>query len=204
MLRLRSLFLIALVASFASASPILVSVSGQFSDLDENPDIVANDLIAPDGIFSLRFIVDSNPTPSDSLVGGFDLLFSSFQYELNSTPVNVTPDFIRFFTTPAGGLFSVFFGPKTGFLNGVPIPVFEFTGTQLFTGTPAAPVFADGAFPASGLIYTDKDNFDSPAGPFQVQLTALPEPSTFGLVGIASLLIGVSGWLKRTSKTVSR
>lgn len=205
MLRLFVLFLITLASSTANAAPILLSVSGQFSDIDTNPDIVPNDLIVPDGIFSLSFVFDSNPTPSDVTVGGFNAPFSNFQYFLNNVPVNVTPDFVRFWTTPTGGLFTVFFGPTSGFVNGVPIPVFEFSGPQLFTGPNSAPVFAPGTFQAAGLTYSDEDNIDFPTGPLTVQLTAIPEPSTFALAGIAFIvLIGVSGRLNRTARTSAR
>lgn len=198
MSRLLCLFLLTLIASIASANPILFSVSGQFSDADENPDLVANTLVAPDAVFSLSFLIQGNPVSSDVTAGGFNVPFSDFRYQLNNVPVNVTPDFIRFWTTPAGGLFSVFFGPTTGFINGIPIPVFEFTGPQLFSGTNAAPVFAEGAFQTGGIAYSDEQNLDFPTG-LTVQLTAIPEPSTFALAGLASILIGFAARRNRAA-----
>jgi hypothetical protein len=186
----------ALVATTAGAAPITISVSGQFpSSITAVPP-----LAAPNATFSISFVVDSNPTPSNMTSTGFDAPFSGFSYRLNGAPVGSTAQFIRFFTASDNGLFSVFFGPESGFMNGIPIPIFEFQGPQLFTGTTSAPVFGFGTVQTTGWTYSDAQNFASPSG--NLPVTATPEPSSLFLSG-AGLGAALFGVVRRRARAVN-
>jgi hypothetical protein len=166
--------------AMASAAPLLVSASGQFSSTD-----VAGPLVTPDGIFSLSFAVDSNPTPvaNSVTVNSFDVPVEGFSYELNNVPVSVVPSEITFDTLGDGGLFSVVIG--SGFTG----EEFIFQGDQAFSGTTAAPVFATGQYNVTGVTYEDQANFDSPAAIGDAAISPAPEPSTLLLIscGLAAV-----------------
>jgi hypothetical protein len=167
----------------ASASTLFVSATGQFSgsDVGDFP------LVTPNGVFSLRFAVDSNPAPLAGSVSslGFDVPVKDFSYSLNNATVNVAPNEITFYTLADGGLFSVAIGSGLSGLD------FLFEGGQVFTGTTASPVFAPGNFAITQWTFSDPSNFDS-----QTPLAALasvtptPEPSSvFFLTGGLVVLI---------------
>jgi len=165
----------------ASADVLDVSVSGQFSNSD-----VADALVTPNGLFSLSFPVDSNPTPVTGTVTslGFDVPVENFTYSVNNTPVAVTPSEIRFNTFANGGLFDVTIG------SGLTAAEFDFQGDQAFSGTTAAPVFAAGNYAISGWTYSDPVNYDSPT-PVSGTVAVTPEPSTTLLVSCClAALIG--------------
>lgn len=190
--------LAAVAATSAGAAPILLSVSGQFS----NSDVAVSPLVVPNGTFSLSFVFDSDPLPSNVTSGGFDVPFWAFGYELNNVAVNVAPSFIRFWSAGSGGLFSVFFGPESGFINGIPIPIFEFTGPQLFTGTTSVPQFDLGTLQTTSWTYSDVQNFDSQATSLTVAVTPTPEPSSL-LLGGAGLGAALIGAMRRSAKQTS-
>jgi hypothetical protein len=183
MMRKPLLLLILSIAAcgMASAATLLISASGQFSNTD-----VADPLVAPNGIFSLRFAIDSNPTPLALSVTGtsFDVPVADFSYELNNVPVSVVPSEITFFTLSDGGLFGVTLG------SGFAADEFSFQGDQVFGGTTAAPTFAVGHFNVSGVTYSDPANFDSPAAIGSVAVSPSPEPSTLLLIscGLAVMI----------------
>src|SRR5262245_27027988 len=110
--------LAALPDAIATAGTLQLSVSGQLS----GSDVSVSPLVVPDGLFALSFNFDSNTVPSNVSSGGFDLQFSNFSYKLNNIALNIVPDFIRLLSAASGGLLTVFFGPESGFLNGIPIP----------------------------------------------------------------------------------
>jgi hypothetical protein len=175
MMRKPLLLLILSIAAcgMGSAAPLLVSASGQFSSTD-TPD----SLVSPNGIFSLGFAVDSDPTPLANSVTalGFDVPVEDFSYELNNVPVSVVPSEITFNTLGDGGLFSVTIG--SGFSG----EEFIFEGDQAFSGTTASPVFAAGQYNVSGVMYEDPVNFDLPAAIGNVSISPAPEPSTLLLI----------------------
>jgi hypothetical protein len=78
---------------------------------------------------------------------------------LNGANVAVAPASIRFYNNAAGGLFTLFFGPESGFLNGQPIPELSFEGDQAFTGALSNPTFASGSFSVGDWTYSDALNF---------------------------------------------
>jgi len=157
----------------ASANVLDVSASGQFSNSD-----VADALVTPNGLFSLSFDVDSNPTPLTGTVTtvSFDVPVENFTYKVNNSPVNVTPSEITFYTLADGGLFAVNFG--AGFTESS----FVFEGDQVFSGTTAAPSFASGGYAVSDWTYSDAaGNYDTES-PVSGTVAVTPEPSTTLLV----------------------
>jgi len=153
----------------ASAEPLLVTASGQFSSVD-----FPGALVTPNGVFSLSFAVGSNPTPLAGTVTSlsFDVPVTDFAYELNNTPVAVTPSEITFYTLADGGLFNITFG------SGLSAAELGFQGDQAFSGTTAAPTFAFGDYAVSSWTYSDPVNFDSGSGTVSIS----PEPSTVLLI----------------------
>src|SRR5215471_2030447 len=171
----------------AGASTIVISASGQFS----SGNTPAPPLELPNAAFAFSFSVDSNPVVSNVTNLGFDVEFQNFVYRLNNVMVNAVPSEIRFSTAANGGLFTLFFGPESGFLNGMPIPELEFRGPQAFTDTTAAPVIPLGVMTPTSWTYSDASNFDSHStGLTNISATPAPEPSSIylGLAGVAMLL----------------
>jgi hypothetical protein len=176
------------VAGTASASMLTVSITGQFG-----PGVTDDQLASPDGTWALSLDVDSNPAVTNFDVFSFDAPFSDFIYLLNDSSVAVSPQSIRFFESSDGGMFTLFFGPETGFVNGMPIPEFSFSGDQVFSGTPGSPTILPGSYPVSNVTYSDAINFDdegasgaaaiSPPAP-----STVPEPSTFWLTTVFAVL----------------
>jgi hypothetical protein len=177
------IFLMAIAGSaVVSATPLYVSTSGRFSSAD-----VAGPLVSPNQVFSLTFVVDSNPTPIAGTVTslGFDPSFSDFHYTLNGVATSASPSEIRFNTLTNGGLFDVIFG------SGLTASEFSFSGAQVFSGSTSVPVIAPGQYPLSTWTFSNPSNFDvqSPIGA-NVTVTPTPEPSSVVTVvgGLAGLI----------------
>ena len=166
----------------SSASTLIVSATGQFS----GSDVADSPLVTPNGVFSLSFVVDSNPTPLSGSVTsfGFDVPVEDFSYQLNHVAINLSPSEITFFTLADGGLFSATLGSGLSSLN------FQFEGAQAFSGTTAAPAFATGNYSITGWTYSDPSNFDSETPlATSASIAAAPEPSTiFPILGGLMLL----------------
>jgi hypothetical protein len=182
---------LALVAPFAvTGSSIGVSASGQFGST-----VTADTLAAPGGTWDVAFDVDTMPAVSNQDALGFDAVFSNFTYMVNGMPIAFTPDEIRFYTTAGGGLFTLFFGPETGFQNGRLIPEFTFSGSQVFSGTTTSPTILAGDYSVSDVIYSDNVNYDDEGAAEAVAIgsgsttVGSPEPSTFGLLLVAAVAL---------------
>jgi hypothetical protein len=192
--RLRSTFLrlawamLCASAVPASADMLTVSAAGQFGS-----GVTADQLAGPNTPWALSFAVDSNPAAANPDAFGFDAPFSNFSYMLNGSSVATSPGEIRFFTLADGGLFTIYFGPETGFLNGMPIPEFSFSGDQVFSGTTASPMIIPGSYPVSDVTYSDAINFDDEGASGTVTITGTsttsPEPSTIWLFLAAVVLM---------------
>jgi RHS repeat-associated protein len=164
----------------ARADTLTVSVSGQFG-----ADVLADQTAAPSQTWGISFAVDSNPSAANTDPFSFDAPFTGFSYLLDGVPVAVTPDSIRFFDSADGGLFTVFFGPETGFMNGMPIPEFSFSGDQVFSGMAASPTILPGSYPVSDVTYSDALNYDDEGASGTVAISGgwatVPEPSSIWL-----------------------
>jgi hypothetical protein len=169
------------ISASAGAAELVVAVSGQFSSSD-----VASSFVAPNGVFSLSFDVNSSPVPvAGSVTGlGFDVPIAGFSYSLNgaaASPAPVTE--IRFNTSANGGLFDVTIG------SGLSATEFDFQGDQLFSGSTAAPAISAGQYGITSWTVSDPNNFDvqTPAAASAVVTT--PEPSSWLLFSVAMLLL---------------
>lgn len=184
------LFAVALVAcGIASAAPVYLSASGQFASSD-----TVGPLVAPDGLFTLQFALDTNPNPLAGSVTplGFDVPFSFFSYTLNGSAVSASPSEIRFNTAANGGLFDIFFG------TGINAPELSFQGVQAFSGTTAAPSISLGNYSISSWTYSDGSNYDTQSPSSKtVSVSAVPEPSFTLLLACALIALG-GGTLRRS------
>lgn len=177
-----------------SATPLYVSVSGRFSTTD-----VSGPLVSPDGAFSIRFVVDSNPTPITGTVTtlGFNPPTSDFHYTLDGAETVISPSEIRFNTLENGGLFDVTFG------SGITASQFSFAGVQAFSGAPATPAFTPGQYGVSSWTFSDPANFDAQdLTGASVAMTPTPEPSSLAIVAAGSL--GLLCFMRRTAETSGR
>jgi hypothetical protein len=185
------LLAIAMVAcGMASADMLLtVSASGQFS----GSDVADSSLVAPNGVFSLSFVLDSNPTPLAGTVTSlsFDAPLLGFTYKLNDIAVNITPSEISFNTLANGGLFDVTFG------SGLSSSEFVFEGAQTFSGTTAAPVITMGTYPVSSWIFSDPANYDFGTPGASASIGPVPEPSTIFLLSSSLAVLIIQKFHKR-------
>jgi 4-phytase / acid phosphatase len=166
----------------ANADSLLISTSGEFS----GSGISANSMAADGAEWTASFVINSMPAVSNLDAQSFDVSFSSFDYTLNGANVAAAPSSIRFYNNAAGGLFTLFFGPESGFMNGQAIPELSFEGDQAFTGALGNPSFASGSFSIVDWTYSDALNFDDhPTAGTTVSLAAVPEPSAVALSALA-------------------
>ncbi len=176
------------LSGLARASTLAVSVSGQFSSPQGNQ---ASQLWAPNAKWSLSFATNSNPSVSNTDLLGFDAPFSQFSYQLNGSNVAAAPTSIRFATAGNLGLFTLFFGPESGYSNGNPIPEFSFEGPQAFSGLTTLPTLLAGSFNVSRWTYSDAVNYDDNTSPASVvTLAPVPEPATLWLLGMSGVALG--------------
>jgi hypothetical protein len=171
----------------AVAETLLVSTSGVFGS-----SVTTGQLTGPNQSWAMAFDVDGNPAATNTDSFGFDAPFSNFSYLLNGSPVAASPESIRFYTDPDGGLFTIFFGPEAGFSNGLPIPEFSFSGNSVFSETTTNPSILPGSYPISDALYSDAINFDDEGASGTVSITTsastVPEPCSFLLLLTAGLL----------------
>jgi hypothetical protein len=187
---LSSLVVLTTLCGSAHAGPVVdFSVSGVFSSSD-TPNLPIEQ---PGKTFTIAFAIPTNPTPLAGSVTSLEFdIAPGGVYTLNGAPVSITPSEITFYTTADGGGANVTFG--TGFTA----ESFSFSGTQLFTGTTAAPVFAPGVFSVSSFLYSDASNFDTGATTSAITLSPAPEPSTYLLFSAGILSIFGLGFRKST------
>jgi hypothetical protein len=163
-----------------NASALYVTGGGTFSTTD-----TADAFVTPGDAFSLQFVVPSSPTitASNSTTVSFDVPVVDFNYTLNGTPVSLPePTEVTFYTAADGGGFEVAF----------PDAEFVFGGSQIFSGTTAAPTFSAAAFSSQTFLFLDTDNADSNSA--TVTVTPTPEPSSILLLicgGIGLFAVGM-------------
>jgi len=167
------------MCGLASANTIFVSVSGQFGAA-----VASDSYASPGTMWQLGFNVDDHPVASNADTLGFDVPFSNLGYSLGGAAVPLPVSAIRLSSLSNLGLFSVFFGPESGFFNnGTAVPEFSFEGPQVFTGTTTTPVLTLGQFAVSSWTFSDALNFDSRSNASStVAIAPAPEPSTLCLL----------------------
>ena len=157
------------VCGMCSASTLYVTGSGTFSPTD-----TADTFVTPGDVFSLQFVVQSDPTITSGnfTALSFDVPVLGFSYALNGSTISVpAPTEIAFYTAADGGGFEVDFAPSTEFL---------FSSSQIFSGTTAAPTFSPGTFGSQSFLFLDNNNVDSNSATVTVAPT--PEPSSLLLL----------------------
>ena len=201
---MRFAFITALLLSsacgLAAASDLNVAVSGQFSS-----SVSPSQLAAPSGKFAISFYVPSTPMASNTDTLGFDTTFTGFEYQLNGSKVSAVPDYVRFATAGNLGLFTLFFGPESGFdSNGIAVPEFSFSGGQAFSGSTISPTILAGDYPLSGWSYSDSLNFDSHgASNSAVTISAgVPEPQPAGMFLSGACIFAAIIFWRKSSQAV--
>ena len=184
-----------LFAVSLSASSITISASGEFV-----AGTLTSPFSAPDETWSFSFVVDTNPGVSNVNLGNyFDVDFSDFTYDLDGSPVAITPEDIRFFSTSQYGGFSICFTTACSFFNS-PADGFSILGKQMYTQSESAPTMSVGAFTSTYLeVYVDSYEFlQQPPGhtTLLAELNPIPEPSTIPIL-CAGLLLATVGPRRR-------
>ena len=164
-----------LTGTTCSASLLQVAANGTY---DSN--ISTSFFTSPNGIWTLSFNIDSNPTPSSFILGDFFVAAVSLTYTLNGSLVPVgsmSAAFPREVGLPGptrpGGLVVCFSGNNCG------VGLLEFNGQTLYSGSEAAPTILPGSYPVgigvgvNGMFFFQPDSV--------VRITATPEPSTMAL-----------------------
>ncbi len=168
------------VSACGFASTLVISVGEQFSS-----SVTPTPLASPSGSWTMSFDVNSTPAATNTDPFGFDAPFANFSYHLNGVPVAMSPESIRFATDANLGLFTVYFGPESGYdSNGNAIPEFSFLGSQVFSGSTTTPAIVPGNYAVDSWTYSDNLNYDnhpSALGTVSIILATIPEPSTGGL-----------------------
>lgn len=174
---MRLAFYSLLLATSCSASTLLVTTAGTFDGL---PPGTAFPLGAA---WNLSFTLSGNPAVSGVNLGdSFDPVFSNAVFTENGAPVSsIGLEFLTFRASGDLGGF-VFCLNSSACIDG-----FEFIMPQLYSGPESNPTILTGVFDPTRLNVMENafvfQQFD-----FQpVTISALPEPSTLALTGLALL-----------------
>ena len=184
------LLLLALVLCCVSvyADVVVYTDSGTFSSdtASSDPTVFTPAFSAPNETWSFSFEAAINPAVTDFGMGGFSFVFSDFTYELNGSPVSITPSFIRFFSGTNGGGFEICFSGAT------PSTCTEGLGTygpQMYEGNTDAPTLIGGSFPQDSFgVIVDSTLYSLPDT--TLNASVVPEPSIvlplpFGFLALA-------------------
>jgi len=190
-----ALLAVTLFCPSSKADSVLYSLSGVFgADASNAP------LSGPDGSFEMLFSLPQMPTPDYTDAGGGDFAVFSvpflyfFKCDGCSTPVLFS-----------GSLDDVVFGDPSlnlvvEFVTGGHDYYWQFTGTQLFTGTLDHPSLIAGGevnLVNGGQFELDDDPF-VPVGnaTLTAQTVSTPEPSSLALLIAAFASLGLLVWFK--------
>lgn len=134
--------------------------------------------------FSFSLDTNQSTTPDDTFVGSFYLT------NVHNTSASNPFPYLYFFDLGNGGAFSASTQPNA---SG---DLFSFFGDQLFTGSSNAPEFLTGSF----LLYSAFSQ--SPDPDVTLNVTAVPEPSTWAMLLVGFAGIGFMAY-RRKSKPAS-
>lgn len=182
-----------LSAASVSAAPILISGAGTFS-----ASTAISMFSGPSEPWDFSFLVDSNPVVSNVSAGTFDVAFSNFSYDLNGSPLAITPAAIKFFSSAAEGMFEICFGTGCGPTGSG----FSFVGPQMYSGSTSAPTILTGDFTSTefALFFGTTLDFQSNV---TVQAANAPEPITLPLMGAGLLGLGFLRRIGRSKQSFS-
>jgi hypothetical protein len=136
------------------------------------------------GDYTASFLLDSSPTP-DFVAD--DFLFAITQVRGFPNSADGFAD-ISFFRGQFGGL--LVSKDNNGFVD----YLLDAVGPQLYSGTEAAPTFAAGIYQLEGL---------STPGQFTLTISAVPEPSTWGMAIVGFGIAGTALRRRRAKVRVS-
>ena len=185
-----AIYLLFLLGTSASATPLLLTAGGTFASYTPT-----SFMSAPGETWTLSLEIDSNPAVTNVFMNtSFDPAFSDLIYTLNGTVVAIPGPVITFRSAEA----------TTGFdfcINGPAcewgIEVLE--AAPLYSGPESAPTILTGVFEPTYLNALVDLSFYPQSSYLPVTITAVtatPEPSTFVLVGAALVLAGALRWRK--------
>ena len=166
------------------ASPLLVTAAGTYDSVTP-----VSFFTAPSEIWSLSFLIDSNPSISSSSFGVyFSPAFSDFTYSLNGSSVAITPDQIAFWAGPADTPFILSLsicwnGPCAGGTD----EGMAFDTSQLYTGSEFSPTIVPGVYPTSEFFIDNGPSYREPNTSLTIAST--PEPSAFLLSALGLILL---------------
>jgi hypothetical protein len=185
---MRSAFGLLLILVFAWvpawSSAIFYSDGGTFT-----ASTPPSEISAPSETWSFSFEADSMPVVTESGMGGFDFDFSDFVYDLDGSPVSITPSFVRFFTASNGGGFEICFDGSSVATCSEAIATAFFADPALFSGSTSAPTLSTGTFTADTDVIVSSAAYDE--GDATLTATATPEPST--LIPLAAGILALAG-----------
>jgi hypothetical protein len=173
---------ILLFTSWLAASPVTITLSGQFSSSASN-----NTYFAPNGIFTVSLQVTNPPPVITSASDFFQTTYSASSYTLNGNPVALSGNMAFFYTTE-----SISFCLSDTCLYKLSS---ETGSPALFSGPTASPTFVPGPYQTNQWFTSVSNVGDggSPnGGPITVTagVAAVPEPAAW-LLTLTGVLIVV-------------
>jgi hypothetical protein len=178
---------LALTSTTCSGSLLHVAANGSYDSSTSS-----SFFTSPNGIWTLSFNIDSNPSVFDVSPGdGFATATSNLNYTLNDLLV------------PVGGLLTLFIrevplaggGDRAGgflvcFSGDCGGHSLFFAGQTMYSGSEAAPTILPGLYPVSILVSVNGMVLDQPSS--VLSISAIPEPSTLLLFPAMILIFGLA------------
>jgi hypothetical protein len=182
---------------FADSVQVQYTLTGTFG-----ASVGSAPLSGPNGSYSMNFTLPKTPTPDyfDTIAGDFAIahvpITYSFQCDacLSATIFTGVAEAVDFVTAAAGGMLSV------EILTGGHDYFWEFSGSQLFTGSVDAPTlieYGPNGTINGGLFELDSNDFvNVGSATLTAREIATPEPSTLVLLLTAAMTFGLLAIVK--------
>ncbi len=195
----------AAAALAAEAAPLSVTASGTW-----DASVPVSFFTAPGQTWSLRFVVDSDPTlvpvPDFSQIGLYTTpLFTDFEFRLGGVAIAQSATYTSFYNAGNGGGLDVYFNDQAD--PSSIVSALSFFGPQMYSGDELDPTILPGVYdtfgPPSGgfIVVVDGVRFD--LGSEQIVIAAVPAPPSVLLAAAALALLGTSGRPRRRSEPVA-